>query len=60
MKSIKLLVLTQVVTVSLCLLLLIWDVIGASCDPDVVKVFETILLLSVIYFTNSYSKISES
>lgn len=60
MKSIKLLVLTQAVTVSLCLLLLIWDVIGTSCDPDIVKVFETVLLLLVIYFTNSYSKISES
>ena len=60
MKSIKLLALTQAITALICLLLLIWDVIGASCDSYTVKVFETILLLLVIYFTYAYSKISES
>lgn len=60
MKSIKLLALTQAITALICLLLLIWDVIGASCDSFTVKVFETILLLLVIYFTYLYSKISES
>ena len=60
MKSIKLLTLTQAITALICLLLLIWDVIGESCDPYTVKVFETILLSLVIYFTYLYSKISES
>ena len=60
MKSIKLLVLTQLITVSLCLLLMIWNVIGASCDPNIVKVFETVLLSLVIYFTNSYNEVSKS
>ena len=60
MKSIKLLALTQAITALICLLLLIWNVLGASCDPYTVKVFETVLLLLVIYFTYAYSKISES
>lgn len=59
MKSIKLLLATQAITALVCLLLLIWDVIGASCDPDVVKSFETTFALLAVYFTYSYYKVSK-
>ena len=57
MKSIKLLAFTQSIVALVCLLLLIWNVIGSSCDPDVVKSFETVFALLAVYSMNLQTKI---